>query len=423
MTPIQAESIGPALQGKDLLASSKTGSGKTLAFLIPAVQRMLRSKPLSKKDPRALILAPTRELAKQVFMQVKWLTAKHSLSTALVLGGENFNDQVKALRRNPQIVVGTAGRVADHLKDKSLYLNGLELLILDEADRMLDLGFVSELKHINAAADHRKRQTMMFSATLDNTELHHLTKTLLNAPTRVSIGKATDTHGDITQEFVFADHIEHKDALLTHVLEKTEFNQAIVFTATREDTGRLADLLKAKNIDAIALSADLTQGQRANIMNGFSRGQHDVLVTTDVASRGLDLLQVSLVINFDLPKMSDEYIHRIGRTGRAGAKGHAMSFVGPKDWKSYVAIKSRMSLEDNFRAFDGFEATFKGYEIKKAKKRKTPNKNTKAKKSENIWNKPKTKRVRMAEGVDVGSAPMKRKKRTIPDSDIDASED
>lgn len=411
LTDIQAQAIPHGLLGKDLLASSKTGSGKTLAFLLPALQRVLKTKALSRKDPRVLILAPTRELAKQVFLQLKALLGNQHLSAALILGGENFNDQVKALRRSPQFVVGTAGRVADHVKDKSLFLNGLELLILDEADRMLDLGFAEQLKMINQAADHRKRQTMMFSATLDSAELHFITGKMLTAPQRISIGDANEQHKDIEQQFFLADHIEHKEVLLNKVLSLASKQQVIVFTATRSDTDRLAELLNQTGLQSIALSANLAQAQRSNIMNGFARGQQQILVTTDVASRGLDLLNVHLVINFDLPKLADEYVHRIGRTGRAGNKGKAVSFVGPKDWNSFTQIKSFLQQEIVFSEFLGIEAKFKGLKPvpklvdKKINKSKTVNK----KLSQDVAVK---KRIRMQDGVDVGHIPMRKKARS-----------
>lgn len=407
-TEIQQQAIPHGLIGKDLLASSKTGSGKTLAFLLPALHRVFKTRAISKKDPRVLILAPTRELAKQVFLQLKWLIKGQPVSAALILGGENFNDQVKALRRNPQFVVGTAGRVADHLKGKTLFLNGLELLIFDEADRMLDLGFVKELKQINRAADHRKRQTMMFSATLDSAELHHLTEELLKAPHRISIGKANEEHLDIEQKFMLSDHIEHKELLLDRLLETEQYQQIIVFTATRVDAERLAKKLSEQGLHSIGLSADLTQSQRSNIMNAFSRGQQQVLVTTDVASRGLDLLNVSLVINFDLPKHADEYVHRIGRTGRAGNKGQAISLVGPKDWQSFVQIKAFLQQDIQFSQLEGLEPTFKGLKPKVKPSRAKP-----AKKANDSAGKQKTtsvkKRVKSMEGVEVGDTPMKRK--------------
>ena len=421
-TEIQAQAIPYALMGKDLIASSKTGSGKTLAFLLPAVQRVLTKQPLSRKDPRVLILAPTRELAKQVFLQLKWLIAKHQLKAALILGGENFNDQVKALRHYPQFVVGTAGRVADHLTGKSLYLNGLEMLILDEADRMLDLGFSAQLKQINAAADHRKRQSMMFSATLDNAALHYLTQSMLKAPQRISIGVSGAEHKDIQQRFFLADNVTHKERLLAHMINEKDHRQVIVFTATRADTESLSNLLKEQGLYSIALSGDLTQGQRNNIMSEFGRGQQHVLVTTDIASRGLDLLNVSLVVNFDLPKLADEYVHRVGRTGRAGNKGEAVSFVGPKDWASYLSIKDFLQQEISFSMIEGLTAKFKGLRPpKKAKTavKKTTNKgaNTQGKSGTGA-NNPGPERIKPMQGTEVGDRPMKRKPRqTVDDND------
>ena len=274
LTEIQERTMLPAIQGKDIIASSKTGSGKTFAFLVPAINRLMSQKALSRQDPRALILAPTRELAKQVFIEAKSMCTGLNLTCSLIVGGENYNDQVKALRRNPHIIVGTAGRVADHLLDKSVYLNGLELLIFDEADRMLDLGFSAQLKMINDYADHRKRQTMLFSATLDNIELKHMTTQLTKGAVRVAVGDSTAEHGDIEQKCFFADNVDNKDQILQFELANRTYNQAIVFTATREDTDRIAALLNEQNLEAIALRGDMLQSQRAAVMSAFARGQH-----------------------------------------------------------------------------------------------------------------------------------------------------
>lgn len=413
-TEIQQHAIPHALLGKDLLASSKTGSGKTLAFLLPALQRVLKQKPLSRKDPRVLVLAPTRELAKQVYGELKGLLQGLNLHVALVLGGENFNDQVKTLRRNPQFIVGTAGRVADHILDRSLYLNGLEMLIFDEADRMLDLGFAAQLRIIDKAADHRKRQTLMFSATLEGAEMHDITQNMLNAPQRISMDDASVPHQDISQHFYLSDHIEHKEAQLLALLPIEGREQIIVFVATREDAARLADKLNEEGHSAVGLSAELTQSQRNNIMNSFSRGQHHILVTTDVASRGLDLLNVARVINFDLPKLSDEYVHRIGRTGRAGNKGEAFSLVGPKDWRSFKRIVSFLNLQVQWQEIGGLPATFKGLQDRpKTNKSGKPRHKGSAKPRKATTGKPAgKKRVNTMEGVDVGHIPMKRKPRT-----------
>lgn len=414
LTEIQERTLLPALQGKDIIASSKTGSGKTFAFLVPAINRLLTTKALSRQDPRVLILAPTRELAKQVFIEAKQLSTGLPVQCALVVGGENYNDQVKTLRRKPHIIVGTAGRIADHLKDKTFFLNGLELLIYDEADRMLDLGFANELSMINRFADHRKRQTMLFSATLDNIELNHLSGDFLQSPVRIAVGEATAAHGDITQHCYFTDNVSHKDTLLTHCLSQNDYNQAVVFSATREDTDRLTALLNEQNLHAIALRGDLPQNQRAQIMSEFSRGQYSVLVTTDVASRGLDLRKVGLVINFDLPKQADEYIHRIGRTGRAGEKGTAISFVGPRDWQSFTNIQAHVQYPLEPEPHDAHPASFKGKNKPKPKARRNVSGNKKVSSDDTSQAKKKTQRVNTMKGEETGFAPLKRKPRTKP---------
>ncbi|MGO2076096.1 MAG: DEAD/DEAH box helicase [Pseudoalteromonas sp.] len=364
-TDIQAHAVPTALAGHDIFAQSKTGSGKTLAFLLPAVQRVMKQRALSKRDPRALIVAPTRELATQVFTQLRLLIAGTNIKAVKILGGENFNDQVKALRNDPQFVIATPGRLADHLTQRSLQLSGLELLIFDEADRILDLGFSEQIKMINELADHRLRQTLLFSATLDHAQIDALSRNLLRKPKQITLSAANEQHSDIKQSLYLADHLDHKEALLKHFVTQDDVGQCIIFTATRADTQRLSDLLTAEGIKAQALAGDLTQNKRLDIMDAFSRENFKVLITTDVASRGLDLLSVTHVINFDLPKHAEEYVHRIGRTGRAGFKGTAISLVGPKDWLSYKAIKAFLNDELTFHTVEGLTGKFKGLREKK----------------------------------------------------------
>ena len=364
-TDIQAHAVPTALAGHDIFAQSKTGSGKTLAFLLPAVQRVMKQKALSKRDPRVLIVAPTRELATQVFTQLRLLIAGTNIKAVKILGGENFNDQIKALRNDPQFVVATPGRLADHITKRSLQLSGLELLIFDEADRILDLGFTEQLKMINEQANHRLRQTLLFSATLDHAQVDALSRNLLKKPKQITLSAANEQHSDIKQTLYLADHLDHKEALLEHFLNQDNVGQCIIFTATRADTSRLSEALNAKGFKSVALAGDLTQNKRLDIMDSFSRENFKILITTDVASRGLDLLSVTHVINFDLPKHAEEYVHRIGRTGRAGFKGNALSLVGPKDWASYLAIKAFLNDELNFASIDGLKAKFKGIKEKK----------------------------------------------------------
>ncbi|KLV05480.1 RNA helicase [Photobacterium aquae] len=359
-TEIQQTAIPVGILGKDILASSKTGSGKTLAFLLPAMQRMYRSKPFTRRDPRVVVLTPTRELAKQVFAQLRTLNAGTPYDGTLIVGGENFNDQVKALRNDPMFVIATPGRLADHLEHRSTSLDGLEMLILDEADRMLDLGFEAQLRRIHEAASHRRRQTMMFSATLDHQDVVSIASDMLKEPKRISVGHSAEEHTDITQRFILCDHLDHKQALLDKIIETEEYDQMIIFTATRADTDRLTNLLNERKLKAVALSGDMNQTQRNNIMSQFERDCHKILVTTDIASRGLDISKVSHVINFDMPKHAEEYVHRVGRTGRAGNKGDAFSLVGPKDWKSFKNVEAFLQQQISFTTIEGLEGKFKG---------------------------------------------------------------
>lgn len=420
-TDIQQQAIPAAMTGQDLIASSKTGSGKTLAFLIPAMQRLSKNRALSKRDPRVVILTPTRELAKQVFSQLRMFTSGSAFKAVLILGGENFNDQVKVLEKDPHFIVATPGRLADHLSQGHFYLNGLELLILDEADRMLDLGFAEQLAQINKAADHRKRQTLMFSATLDHAQVNDFALALLNKPKRIAIGSAHTEHKDITKRFYLCDNLTHKEALLQHFIVAEEHQQMIIFTATRADTDRLAKLLTEQGLSTVALSGELNQSQRNQIMDGFSKGQQKILITTDLASRGLDLVNVSHVINFDMPKHTEEFVHRIGRTGRAGSRGDAISLVGPKDWLSFKNVEGFLQQKLTFDVVDGLKAKFKGLKPKKAK---SANKVKTSKQVDATAKKAKTKKIvkKSFLAQDAGDLPVLKRKQTVAPKDIENSD-
>ncbi len=420
-TEIQQQAIPAAMQGHDLIASSKTGSGKTLAFIIPALQRLSKNRALSKRDPRVVILTPTRELAKQVFSQLRLFTSNTQFKAVLILGGENFNDQVKVLEKEPHFIVATPGRLADHLTQGHFYLNGLELLILDEADRMLDLGFAKELSQINKAADHRKRQTLLFSATLEHAQVNDFAKELLKKPKRIAIGGAFTEHKDINKRFYLADNLNHKESLLKYILSNETYQQVIIFTATRSDTERLANMLISEDLNAVALSGELNQGQRNQIMESFSKGQNKILVTTDLASRGLDLVNVSMVINFDMPKHAEEFIHRIGRTGRAGSKGDAIAFVGPKDWLSFKNVEGLLEQTIKFDQVDGLKAKFKGL---KPKVIKTKIDSTKAKKEtkKQVPKKKKAPKKVFHAAKDVGDMPVIKRKKTLSAEQLENSD-
>lgn len=423
-TEIQSQAIPQALLGKDILASSKTGSGKTLAYLVPAIHKVYRDKSLSKKDPRVLIVAPTRELAKQVFVELKKLIPSSSGKPALLIGGENFNDQVKLLKRYPDFVVGTPGRIADHIEDRSLFLEGLELLILDEADRILDLGFSIQLDAINESANHRKRQTMLFSATFDHIDLAQISHRILSAPHKITIDDQHGVHSDIQQSFYYADNLEHKEKLIRHFLHKeVPTEQAIIFTATRDDTERMATMLTEHDLKAGAIHGEMLQSQRNQIIADFTSQKFRILMTTDLASRGLDIPAVRLVLNMDLPIKATEYVHRVGRTGRAGIQGRAISLVSKKDWKSFLLLKQFLTATPEFLDVPELPATFKG-----VRQHNSNNKNkADIKKAQPGTKKAapiKKQKFNALAGDDVGHLPMKKKARTnIGDTDEEEREE
>ncbi|MDA9556523.1 DEAD/DEAH box helicase [Vibrio sp.] len=412
-TDIQKQAVPISIAGKDLLASSKTGSGKTLAFVLPMIHKSLKNKAFSARDPRGVILAPTRELAKQVYSELKMMLGGLTYEATLIVGGENFNDQVKALRKYPKFIVATPGRLADHLEHRSLFLDGIETLILDEADRMLDLGFAPELRRIHLAAKHRKRQTLMFSATLDDAEVINIASEMLDNPKRVSIGSSHEKHHDITQRFYLCDHLDHKEAILDRLIETSDYQQVMIFTATRDDTERLTTKLNEKNLKATALSGNLNQNQRNTIMSRFERRVYKILVTTDIASRGLDISDVTHVINFDMPKHTEEYVHRVGRTGRAGNKGDAISIVGPKDWVSFKKVEAYLQQDIAFSVFDDLKGKFKGLKPKVVKGKKPMNANGKKKVTQKkVAKKPANRDKSFYKNVDVGDSVFVPKKKT-----------
>ncbi|EKO3903740.1 DEAD/DEAH box helicase [Vibrio fluvialis] len=416
-TEIQQQAIPVAMAGKDLLASSKTGSGKTLAFLLPMLHKALKTKALSARDPRGVILVPTRELAKQVYGELRSMLAGLSYTATLITGGENFNDQVKALRRGPKFIVATPGRLADHLEHRSLFLEGLETLILDEADRMLDLGFAPQLRHIHNAAKHRRRQTLMFSATLDHAQVNDIAYEMLNDAKHIAVGGANEQHKDITQRFYLCDHLDHKEALLERVLDDADYRQVIIFTATRDDTERLTNKLNEKKLKAVALSGNLNQMQRNTIMSQFERAVFKILVTTDVASRGLDIANVTHVINFDMPKHTEEYVHRVGRTGRAGNKGDAVSLVGPKDWDSFKRVEAYLKQDIKFDVLDGLEGKFKGLKVRQPVNKAKPQSSKAKPQAKKVTKKPVKRDKGFYDHVAVGDTVFIPKKKVAPKVD------
>ena len=335
-TEIQQKAIPAAMTGQDLIASSKTGSGKTLAFIIPAMQRLIRNRALSKRDPRVLILMPTRELAKQVFTQLRLFTTGSQFKAVLILGGENFNDQVKTLEKDPHFIVATPGRLADHLSQGHFYLNGLELLILDEADRMLDLGFKEEIDQIMQQIP-QSRQTLLFSATFDDS-IHKFSKSLLKNPQVITIDDKTEV-ADSVEQLIYTVDADRKRELLSYLIGSKNWQQVLIFTRTKKTADELAKEICKDGIKAQSLHGDKSQGARDRALLNFKQGKVRALVATDVAARGIDIVDLEYVVNYELPYVAEDYVHRIGRTGRAGKSGLALSLVSPNEEWLLTAIE------------------------------------------------------------------------------------
>jgi ATP-dependent RNA helicase RhlE len=324
-TPIQQQAIPAVLAGGDLMAGAQTGTGKTAAFVLPILQR-LSSGPVQRgpRAPRVLILAPTRELAAQVEESVREYGRHVRASCAVVFGGVSINPQIDALKRGVDIVVATPGRLLDHVGQKTVDLSRIEVLVLDEADRMLDMGFLPDMKRVFAQLP-RQRQTLLFSATFSD-EIRALATTLLVKPASVQVTPRNSTVAAVEQSCISIEKTG-KSALLAHLIRENQWFQVLVFTRTKHGANRLAEYLNKHGVSALPIHGNKSQNARTRALADFKRGELQALVATDIAARGLDIEQLPHVINFDLPNVAEDYVHRIGRTGRAGATGEAISLV------------------------------------------------------------------------------------------------
>ncbi|HZQ75084.1 MAG TPA: DEAD/DEAH box helicase [Burkholderiales bacterium] len=328
-TPVQSEAIPAALAGGDLLVSSQTGSGKTAAFVLPGLERLRTPSTRAGMGPRMLVLAPTRELAMQVQKAIHGYCSGQKLLTACLVGGVPFGLQLAQVRKPVDIVIATPGRLMDHLNRRSTDLARVELLVLDESDRMLDMGFQEELDAILARAP-KERQTLLFSATLAGV-VGQLAGRVTRNPKRVEIRRKEETQPDIVQHALLADDAAHKGRMLDSLLRETDVEQALVFTSMKRTAAELTVSLVGKGFSAGSLHGDMNQKERTRTLNRLREGRMRVLVATDVAARGIDVPGINLVVNYDAPRMAEDYVHRIGRTGRAGRAGIAVTFLGRED--------------------------------------------------------------------------------------------
>lgn len=323
-TPIQQQAIPPALAGRDVIGCAQTGTGKTAAFVIPIIERL---SLLPKGQPKALILAPTRELALQTLSTIETLGRSHRISATVIVGGADMQAQVRGLRQRPDILVATPGRLLDHMWNGTILLSSIKMLVLDEADRMLDMGFAPQLNQILDALPE-ERQTLLFSATLP-ADLARLVQASITNPVRVMVTPSATTADGVTQAVHHTSHAEKSDLLLS--LLEADKDTALVFTRTKHRADRLGRMLGQAGHRVAVLHGDRSLSQRRAALEGFKRGSFRILVATDIAARGIDVANIGHVINFDLPNCPEDYVHRIGRTARMKTTGRATSFVTGED--------------------------------------------------------------------------------------------
>jgi superfamily II DNA/RNA helicase len=337
-TPVQNKVMPKIAEGIDLRVSAPTGTGKTAAFLLPAITRLINN-PASNKNPRVLILVPTRELAIQVNTQAKkYSESLKKMKTACIYGGVPYHQQSRDLMRHPEIIIATPGRLIDYLNRGKLSLKDIEMLILDEADRMLDMGFYEPVLEIIETMPST-RQTLLFSATLKGNVLEFSKKLLNENFLEININIEFDEKENIDQRIHYVDNIHHKNKILDHLLQDSNMKQVIVFTATKRQADELTENLKEMNHSAAKLHGDMNQRQRTKTIMLLRKGKYRILVATDVAARGIDIKTISHVINFDLPRNPEDYVHRIGRTARAGAKGTCFSFATSREKQLVTSIE------------------------------------------------------------------------------------
>ncbi|WP_156970674.1 DEAD/DEAH box helicase [Andreprevotia chitinilytica] len=356
-TPIQAQAIPVILEGHDLLASAQTGTGKTAAFLLPAIHKLAKPATHHSRGPRVLVLTPTRELADQVAKVATQFTRRiPRCKVVSVVGGVPYPVQHKQLAQPFEVLVATPGRLMDLMRGGRIDFRRLELLVLDEADRMLDMGFIDDIQTIVAELPV-ERQTALFSATLSET-IQRFALPMMKNPRKVELAATGNPTDSVEQSIHFADGYEHKQKLTEALIKAAPGTQAIVFTATKIDADSVADWLRMQSVRADALHGDLQQRVRTKVLNRLRHSEIDVIVATDVAARGIDVAGIGLVINFDLPKFAEDYVHRIGRTGRAGREGRAVSLVGKNDFHLLTKIRRRYNIAPATLALEGLEARF-----------------------------------------------------------------
>jgi ATP-dependent RNA helicase RhlE len=350
-TPIQESAIPPVMEGRDLLACAMTGSGKTAAFLLPIFHRFLT---VPGTGVRALVLTPTRELAMQIIEHADMLAYHTPARSAVIVGGVSMDPQERALKGNVPLIVATPGRLMDHMRFPYVDFSKVEVLVLDEADRMLDMGFLPDVQRIIRSLPKEGRQNLLFSATIPR-PIAELAGEILRDPVRIDIERPSAPAEGITHT-IFPVAQDRKDELLLGMIRRGRFESVLVFSRTKQRADRLARFLKRCGVNCACLHGDRSQEERLGALNGFKSGRYAVLVATDIAARGLDVTALGHVVNVDVPRSPDDYIHRVGRTARAGATGEAFTFVAPDEERTLSFIQKRLKLEFRREGETGFDA-------------------------------------------------------------------
>ena len=352
-TPVQSQAIPVILQGKDILAGAQTGTGKTAGFTLPLLQRLAEATPVKGRRPvRALILTPTRELAAQVAESVNTYGRHMHLTSTVIFGGVKINPQITRLRAGVDIVVATPGRLLDHVSQKTLDLSAVEILVLDEADRMLDMGFIRDIRKILALLPKR-RQNLLFSATYSN-DIRQLADKLLDSPVLIDVA-LRNTPTELVSQVIHPVDRERKRELLSFMVGSQNWRQVLVFTRTKHGANRLSQQLEKDGISSAAIHGNKSQGARTRALADFKQGEVRVLVATDIAARGLDIDQLPHVVNYELPNVAEDYVHRIGRTGRAGNEGQAVSLVCVDEHKLLGDIERLLKRDLSRIVIPGYE--------------------------------------------------------------------
>ncbi|QIQ21363.1 ATP-dependent RNA helicase SrmB [Zophobihabitans entericus] len=396
-TVIQAQTIPVALDAKDIMGSAPTGTGKTLAFLIPAIQHLLDFPRRKPGPPRILILAPTRELAMQIADEAKEMAKYTNLSIATITGGVAYMNHAEVFSKNQDIVIATTGRLLQYIKEENFDCRAVEMLILDEADRMLDMGFAKDVETIAAETRWRK-QTLLFSATMEGEGLYDFAKRILNEPVEINSDPSRRERKKIQQFYYRADDLEHKTALLVHLLKQPDCKKAVVFVRKRERLHELVSWLHQAGILSSYLEGEMVQAKRSEAIKRLQNDKTKVLVATDVAARGIDINDITHVINYDLPRTADIYLHRIGRTARAGKKGIAISLVEAHDNDLLQKIERYIQEPIKLRVIEELKPKSKA---PKAVTKKKPSKKAKEKKANKKEEQKKVK-VRHRDSKNVG---------------------